>query len=121
MKVLLVEDDGLMVKMYLTILKNSGVEVETARNGKEGIEKAKSLLPDVIMADVMMPGSSGVELLEAVKSDAKTKAIPVVILSNLAGGNDKELLLSKGASAYWVKKDIEPKQVVVELKKIVGK
>ena len=119
-KILIVEDDPLMSRMYQKIFTFEKYEVETAGDGQEGIDKARETKPTLILLDVMMPKMNGLEALEKLKADPETKAIPVVMLTNLAGQQDAEAALTKGAVKYIVKSEYEPKQVTDMVKEILA-
>ncbi len=119
-KILIVEDDPLMSRMYQKIFTFEKYEVEMAQDGEEGLSKAQSANPTLIMLDVMMPKMNGLQVLEKLKSDDRTKAIPVVMLTNLAGQQDAETALSKGAVKYLIKSEHEPKQVTDIVKEILA-
>jgi CheY-like chemotaxis protein len=119
-KILIVEDDPLMSRMYQKIFTFEKYEVEMAADGQEGIDKARETNPTLILLDVMMPKMNGLEALEKLKADPATKAIPVVMLTNLAGQQDAESALSKGAVKYIVKSEYEPKQVTDMVKEILA-
>jgi CheY-like chemotaxis protein len=119
-KILIVEDDPLMSRMYQKIFTFEKYEVEMAGDGQEGIDKARETKPTLILLDVMMPRMNGLEALEKLKADPETKAIPVVMLTNLAGQQDAEAALSKGAVKYIVKSEYEPKQVTDMVKEILA-
>lgn len=119
-KVLIVEDDPLMSRMYQKIFTFEGYEVLMAGNGEEGLEKAKKEKPTIILLDVMMPKMNGLQMLEKLKLDPDSKSIPVIMLTNLAGEKDAETALSKGAVKYIVKSEYEPKQVVDMVKEILA-
>jgi len=119
-KILIVEDDPLMSRMYQKIFTFEKYEVEMAHDGEEGLEKARSVGPTLIMLDVMMPKMNGLQVLEKLKADDITKGIPVVMLTNLAGQQDAETALSKGAVKYLIKSEHEPKQVTDIVKEILS-
>jgi CheY-like chemotaxis protein len=119
-KILITEDDPLMSRMYQKIFTFEGYQVQMAENGEEGLEQARSFKPTLILLDVMMPKMNGLEVLEKLKADPETKAIPVVMLTNLAGQQDAETALSKGAVKYIVKSEYEPKQVADMVKEILA-
>lgn len=119
-KVLIVEDDPLMSRMYEKIFLFEKYEVELAHDGQEGLDKARSVKPTVIMLDVMMPKMNGLQVLEQLKADPATKGIPVIMLTNLAGQQDAETALSKGAVKYLIKSEHEPKEVTDMVKEILA-
>ncbi|MEN8252789.1 MAG: response regulator [Patescibacteria group bacterium] len=121
MKILIVEDEILVARMYQKMAKSENFKIELATNGAMGIEKAKEWKPDVILMDIMMPKMNGIQALEKLKADSETKDIPVVILTNMSGKHDIELAISKGAIDFWVKKDLEPKNFKDKLLAVLKK
>ena len=110
-KILIIEDDPLMRRLYQKIFTFEKYEVESAEDGEEGLEKARKVKPTLILLDVMMPKMNGLQVLEKLKADPDLKKIPVVMLTNLAGQKDAETALAKGAVKYIVKSEYEQKQV----------
>lgn len=112
MKVLIVDDEKGILKMYQERLSMEGMEVITASNGEEGISIAKSQKPNIILLDIIMPKFNGLDVLKKLKSEPETKDIPVFLLTNLpaecSGDKAKEL----GAAGYLVKAEYEPKMLV---------
>jgi two-component system, OmpR family, phosphate regulon response regulator PhoB len=119
-KVLIVEDDPLMSRMYQKIFTFEKYEVELAGNGEEGLAKAASFKPTIILLDVMMPVMNGMQVLEKLKANEQTKRIPVVMLTNLAGQSDAEQALAHGAVKYIIKSEHDPKEVSVMVKEIIA-
>lgn len=119
-KILIVEDDPLMSRMYQKIFKFEGYDVVMAGDGEQGLEAAKKEKPTLILLDVMMPKMNGLQLLEKLKLDPDTKSTPVVMLTNLAGEKDAEVALTKGAVKYIVKSEYEPKQITDMVKSILA-
>jgi len=120
-KILIIEDDPLVARMYQKALSLEKLSVVVARNGQEGIKKAEEVKPDLILLDIMMPEMNGIEALEALKSDNELKSVPVIMLTNLSGTQDAELALKKGAVAYMVKSEYKPKEVVEKVKQVLAK
>lgn len=120
-KVLLIEDDPLVVKMYRNVLSFEGFKMETSPNGAEGLQKAKEFKPDLIFLDIMMPKMNGIEVLEKLKKDPEMKNIPVIMLTNLAGADNAEEALKKGAFAYMVKSEYKPKEVAEKAKEFFSR
>lgn len=119
-KILIVEDDPLMNRMYQKIFTFEKFEVDMAHDGEEGLEKARSGKPTLILLDIMMPKLNGLQVLDKLKADPETKAIPVVMLTNLAGQQDAETALEKGAVKYIIKSEYDPKQVTNMVKEIIA-
>ena len=74
-KLLLIEDDSLMIRMYSRKFEADGFELKTALNGEEGLATAKEFMPDIILLDVMMPKMNGLQVLDALKADDAMKDI----------------------------------------------
>lgn len=119
-KILIVEDDPLMMRMYQKIFTFEKHEVELAENGEVGLTKVQTFKPTIILLDIMMPKMNGLEMLEKLKTDPTTKAIPVVMLTNLAGQQDAETAMSKGAVKYIVKSEHDPKEVADMVEEIIS-
>jgi len=119
-KVLIIEDDPLMSRMYQKIFTFEKYEVEMAADGEEGLTKASAVSPTVILCDVMMPKMNGLQVLEKLKADPATKAIPVIMLTNLAGQQDAETALAKGAVKYIIKSEHEPKEVADMVNEVIA-
>jgi len=115
-KILIIEDDPLVSRMYQKALGFEDLDVEMAVNGREGVEKAKKLKPSLILCDVMMPEMNGMEVLEHLKADPETSGIPVIMLTNLSGAHDAETAMAKGAFAYMVKSAYKPRDVAQTVK-----
>lgn len=120
-KILLIDDDSLLVRMYERKFKLDGSEVETAFDGKTGLAKAAEFKPNLILLDIMMPEMNGLEVLEKLKADEGSKAIPIILLTNLGGSQeDIDRGLGLGAVAYLVKADYTPAEVVAKVKEILA-
>jgi CheY-like chemotaxis protein len=121
-KILIVEDDPLLVKLYKTVFEKEGCEVETAFNGEIGFEKLNKMAspPTLILSDVMMPKMNGLEMLKKIKEEPKFNKIPVVLLTNLGGEKDAETGLSLGAVTYIVKSQYVPADIVKKIKEVLA-
>jgi CheY-like chemotaxis protein len=120
-KILLVDDDPLLVRMYHKKLQNDGYEVDTASDGMEALEKLPNFFPDLILLDMMMPKMNGLEMLQKLQSNEKTKKIPVIMLTNVSSKDaNAEKALEFGAVAYIVKAGNRPKVVVDKVKEILA-
>ena len=116
---LLIEDDPLMLRLYRKIFELEGYEVELAAGGQEGLDKAKSDKPTLVLLDIMMPKMDGFEVLGKLKEDPETKDIPVVVLTNLAGTQDAKKAMEMGASKYIIKSEQDPKEVATLVKEVL--
>ena len=101
-KVLLVEDSSFLRIASERTLAKAGYEVATAADGEEALRVAMDQLPDVILLDLLLPKLSGPEVLQALKSNPATQAIPVIVVSCLPQKNE-EKLKQAGAIEYFEK------------------
>ena len=84
-KKILFVDDELDMRIFLsTVLKTEGYEAVAARNAFEGIQKARDMVPDLVIMDVMMPQAGGVTLFQEIKKDTRLRHIPVIMLSGVS-------------------------------------
>ena len=111
-KILIVEDDGLMSRMYDRLISFAGNEVEVAEDGEAGFVKAKEFLPDLILLDVMMPRMNGLEVIQKLKEEPKTRNIIVVLLTNLGIQEKLDEAMQLGAAAVITKSNHQPDEIV---------
>ncbi len=121
-KVLLVEDDAMLVDMYVMKFESEGFEVRRGGNGIEGLKLLEEKgVPDIILLDVMMPQMDGFTMLGKVKEHPEWKNIPVILLTNLGQETDVKKGLAMGANDYLVKASFTPAQVVEKVKTLLKK
>jgi CheY-like chemotaxis protein len=121
-KILLVEDDPMVVRMYERKFKIEGFDLALAFNGELGLEALKKERPDIILCDIMMPKLSGLDMLKIVKSDPQYKDLPMVMLTNLGDrAEDIEKCKGLGAEDYWVKANMQLEEITEKVKKILLK
>lgn len=119
-KILIIEDDRYISKMYQLKLSLDGFDVQVADNGRIGVEKAKDFKPDIILTDILMPELDGFEVIRTVKNDDETKTIPILIMSNLGQEDHIQKGLEMGALGYIVKSQYTPSKVVEKIKEILA-
>ena len=103
-KKILIVDDSPTERFILTeILNRGGYQVITAENGEEGIEKARSERPDLILMDVVMPGLNGYQATRTLTRDESTKDIPIIVCTSKGQETDKIWGLRQGALDYLTK------------------
>lgn len=117
LKVLLIEDDKFLIKLYSDKLIREGFDVSMAVSGEEGLGKVTALKPDLVLLDVILPQKNGFDILSEIKLNPDTKHIPVVMLTNLGQDSDIKTGLDLGASDYLVKTDFS----ITKLPEIVRK
>ncbi|WP_170110376.1 hybrid sensor histidine kinase/response regulator transcription factor [Flavilitoribacter nigricans] len=115
---LLIVEDNTDVVRYLQACLRGHYELIIARNGTEGIQLATDRVPDIIISDVMMPGKSGFELCQTLKSDEKTSHIPIILLTAKGDLDSKVYGLSHGADVYLPKPFYE-KELLAHLENLI--
>jgi len=118
-KILIGEDDPMMARLYEKVFNFEGYQVQMAANGQDALDKAREFVPTLIILDVMMPKLNGLAALEQIKADPKLKDIPVVMLTNLAGQQDAESAIAKGAAKYIIKSEHDPREVAALVKEVL--
>jgi twitching motility two-component system response regulator PilH len=101
--VLIIDDSPTERHILSQLLLSGGYEVSTAENGEEGIERARQIKPDLILMDVVMPGTNGFQATRALSRDETTKSIPVIICTTKTQETDKVWGMRQGAQDYVTK------------------
>lgn len=118
-RILLVEDDEFLAELYATKLQLEGFEVELATDGEKGLQMAKTVEPDLILLDIILPKLDGFEVLTEIKKDPKAKSIPVILLTNLSQKDEVKKGLDLGANDYLIKAHFMPSEVVKKIKETI--
>lgn len=120
-KVLIVEDNKVLSHAYELILKREGHEVEAAYDGEEGLDKAETFQPNIILLDILMPKKDGLSFLAEYDVKNKHPDTIVVMLSNL--GEDKKVsqAMELGAYKYIIKAHASPAQLAVLVNHLINK
>ncbi len=120
-KIILVEDEQILLKALSIQLLSGGFEVLTANNGEAGLELIRKEKPDAVLLDILMPKMTGFEVLEHLKKDEKLKNIPVIVLSNQGQDAEKQKGLDLGAADYYVKSDTDLSDLTNKVKAVLKK
>ncbi len=115
-EILVVDDEPDMVNLARIILEKNGYRLVAAVDGDEALQKAAIKVPDLILLDFVLPGKSGLEVCKFLKSQDKTKHIPVVMFTALGRDVDRKLTAEAGADGYF-RKPFPPEALVAEVKK----
>ena len=118
--VLLVEDNEDNLIVYRTILDHVGYRVIEARDGEEGVARAKADHPDLILMDVSLPKMDGWEATRRIKADEDTRQIPIIAVTAHALDDDREKATQVGCDGYLAK-PVAPRRVVEEVERFIGK
>lgn len=102
-KVLLIEDEQNIIEAVSFILSRDGWDVKTHSNGHDAIDAVRARCPDIVILDVMLPGKSGFDILQEIRSDEDLTGLPVLMLSARGQVKDIELAEMSGANQYMTK------------------
>ena len=115
-KILLIEDDPFLSSLLGNRLKKEGFELLSAKNGGEAIQAMKTAQPDLALMDIILPGKSGFEIMEEIRSDPQVPKVPFVVISNL--GQDADIARAKelGVVEYIVKAKVSIDELIERVK-----
>lgn len=116
MKILIIDDDQMLIDVWSLVLKKEGYEVITAGSGREGVEMAKAQQPNFILLDQIMPDIKGNEVLQLIKQDPLTSHILVAMASNYSENDLMQQAIQAGAVDYILKYQIDPQDLVSKIK-----
>ncbi|MEO5803873.1 MAG: response regulator transcription factor [Verrucomicrobiota bacterium] len=116
--ILIIDDEPDAIDLLEFNLKNAGFQVKAATDGMDALAKARSILPSLIVLDLMLPEMDGFEICKLLRRDANTAAIPIIMLTAKAAEIDRVLGLELGADDYLTK-PFSPRELVLRIKKIL--
>jgi len=117
-KILVVDDEPDILEMVTVNLKSAGFEVVTAADGADALQKARAISPSLIILDVLLPESDGLEVCKGIRRDPKTALIPIIMLTAKASEVDRVVGLELGADDY-VTKPFSPRELILRVKKLL--
>jgi CheY-like chemotaxis protein len=119
-RVLIVDDDPVILRLLQINFRLEGYEVDTATRGEEALERARSDRPDVVVLDVMMPGIDGWEVCRRLKETPEARNIPIIFLSARAQDEDRERSYALGVDEY-VTKPFDPSHLAEIVRRLLAK
>ena len=119
-KVVIIEDDEHVAKIYEVKFAKEGIETFFARDGEEGMKKVLAEKPDLIVLDLMVPKKDGFAVLEEIKNNPSLSHIPVLVISNLGGSADVERTLALGAKEHLIKVNHSMQEVIQKANEYLG-
>jgi DNA-binding response OmpR family regulator len=119
-KILIVEDEEILLDLLNKKLKNQGYNVIVARDGEEGLRLMKEERPDLVLLDIVMPKLDGFEVMEEMQKDDKLRNIPVVIVSNSGQPVEIEKAKELGAKDWLIKTEFDPQEVIEKVINQIG-
>lgn len=115
--ILIVDDEPYILRALMYLLRREGYEVEIAADGEEGLARARSLHPEVVFLDMMMPRLNGLQVVERMRLDPELARSYVIMLTARGQTADREAGLSAGVNEYLTK-PFSPRDLVVRLERI---
>lgn len=120
-KILLVEDDEILYRMYRQLLQNHGHQVSIGVNGEEGLKLALKEHPNLILLDIRMPKMDGMTMLKLLRRDVWGASVPVIILTNLDTNDDiLKGVIEDHPSYYLIKSNVEHQEVLERVKNVLA-
>jgi len=119
-RVLVVDDNFVNVRLLEELLKSASYEVATAMNGEAALEKIAQSRPDIVLLDVMMPGMDGYEVCRRIRQNEKTARLPVIMVTALDKESDRETALAAGANEF-LSKPVEDNLLLPAIRRILQK
>ena len=120
-KILIVEDEEIMLGLLQKKLAKEGYEISIARDGEKGLEVMKEVKPDLILLDIIMPKMGGFEVMEEMNKNKELKKIPVVVISNSGQPVELDRAQKLGAKDWLIKTEFDPQEVIDKVVKQIGK
>jgi two-component system phosphate regulon response regulator PhoB len=117
-KILIVDDEPDALELVAVNLTKAGLEIVTAETGQEALAKARQILPDAIVLDIMLPEMDGLEVCRSLRRDPRTATIPIIMLTAKGAEVDRVLGLELGADDYMTK-PFSPRELSLRLKKLL--
>jgi two-component system, NtrC family, sensor kinase len=117
--VLLVDDAPANLRLLISILQATGLEVRPVLSGEMALTSARLMPPDLVLLDVLLPGMNGYEVIAAFRHDPALRHIPIVVLSAIGDERDRLRAFEVGASA-WFTKPIQIDAVLTTLTELIG-
>ena len=117
-KILAADDEPDALELIEVNLKSAGYEVLTAVDGREALQKARAAMPDLILLDIMLPEMDGLEVCKALRRDAATMSLPIIMLTARTAEIDRVLGLELGADDY-ITKPFSPRELILRVKNVL--
>jgi len=120
-KILLIEDEEIMISLLQRKLTMEGYEISVTRDGEEGLKAMREVKPDLILLDIIMPKMGGFEVMTEMQKDKTLAKIPVIVISNSGQPVEIDRAQKLGAKDWLIKTEFDPQEVVEKVVKQIGK
>ena len=119
-KILLVEDEEVMIGLLQKKLTKEGYEISVARDGEKGLKVMKEEKPDLVLLDIIMPKMDGFEVMEEMAKDKELNRIPVIVVSNSGQPVELDRAQKLGAKDWLIKTEFDPQEVIDKVIRQIG-
>ena len=120
-KILIIEDEGIIIDLLQKKLEKEGYEVEVARDGEEGLRKIKEIWPDLILLDLEMPKISGLWVMEEINKNPALKRIPIIVMSEAGDSFELKRARELGAKDWVIKIEFDLPQIINKVVQQIGR
>jgi DNA-binding response OmpR family regulator len=118
-KILIVEDDKFLRELIAKKIVAEGYVAAEAKDGEEGLKKIEEEKPDLVLLDLVLPGMTGFDILEAANANHLLSEIPIVVLSNLGQRDDVDRAINLGAKDFLIKAHFTPQEIIAKIKNVL--
>lgn len=119
-RIVLIEDNQMLLSVYRAKLTAEGFQVETAADGEHGLNLAMTAKPDLVLLDLMLPKVDGVEILKRIRTSGEIARVPVIVLSNSFTNDRLQEVWAAGATQVLVKASLTPKQLAETVRGVLS-
>ena len=120
-KILVIEDEGIIIDLLQKKLEKEGYDVEVARDGEEGLRKIKEIWPDLILLDIEMPKLNGFGVMEEINKNPALKRIPIIVMSEAGGSFELKRARELGARDWIIKIEFDLPQIINKVVQQIGR
>lgn len=120
-KILVVENEEIMIELLEKKLTQEGYQVLVARNAQEGINAIKEEWPDLVLLDVDIPEGEGIKVMEKISQDPSLKALPIIVLSNSEDSFELRKAKALGATDWIIKTESDPFKLLEKIRRQIGR
>jgi|AntAceMinimDraft_8_1070364.scaffolds.fasta_scaffold142416_1 CheY-like chemotaxis protein len=115
-KILIAEDDEMLVEIYRKKFGNGEYDLTVTTDGRETIDKIKKIKPDIVLLDLVMPELDGFKVIELAKKNPETKDVRIIVTSNLGQESEKAKAIKLGAAEFLIKADYDLNELADKVK-----
>ena len=120
-KILLIEDEEIIVEFLQKRLNKEGYEVSLARNGEKGLQMMRETKPNLVLLDIILPQKGGFEVMEQMEKESELKLIPVIVISNSGQLSELDRAKRLGAKNWIIKTEFDPQEIINKIVRQIAK